>query len=295
MLGKRMKLISEALYNTLTEQHPDREIELTRKKQETLTDKNIPDDLRQIMYEYYNKQIRSKRDYDSKQPMLVQHVGQPVTPRVAKPLVQPSAQPLAQSTPQPVPLALSYYQSTPLSQSIPWSHSTAQPLAHSSAQPSSSQSYYHSTPLAQPFLPSSPQLSISDDDDLIRFSPSTPPSGQQSKKQLQRIKFLSNIGIKPDSQTGNVVINKERIQDVQFDEVLNSLAHVKNLIQTRRANPEFSKVVNALQQTDSPIPKYLFPRGVIQTIEGRRGGYQFRPRVLHGKGMRKLKSIWKTM
>lgn len=77
-----MKLIPEGLYKHLFSSYPtmipgfSHEFGLQNNKKEVLEDKQIPDDLKQILYQDAARQIFDKQQHEAKKPILVKNVEQ---------------------------------------------------------------------------------------------------------------------------------------------------------------------------------------------------------------------------
>jgi hypothetical protein len=93
---KKMKLISEPLYNMLMKIYKNEDPVLEAQREE-LVESDIPDEIKQQLYGMKIRQIRNRKDYEDNKPVLVRTEQPTTVPAVAIRTVPPT--PIASSTP----------------------------------------------------------------------------------------------------------------------------------------------------------------------------------------------------
>jgi len=70
-MAKRMKLVSEALFTKLMGTQPFEEAKIAKEQTNVLTNDDIPDDIKAILYRDYMRQIGHQRTFDENRPLYV--------------------------------------------------------------------------------------------------------------------------------------------------------------------------------------------------------------------------------
>ena len=70
-MAKRMKLLPEVMFNDLMKMKDEYEQKLLQNRENVLTSKDIPVELKSVIYEEMCRELQSKREYDENVPFLV--------------------------------------------------------------------------------------------------------------------------------------------------------------------------------------------------------------------------------